>query len=310
MSKKRASASLKTGPASDFPSYQEPIVKKPRKQNAGSSSSSLSKSVTNYYDVMNQEKKYQTEEFHYPAEDQIHIKVPFMMSIVGKTGSGKTNFLMDLVNKINCWTKIFLCTKDPDEPLYKWFADKIKEVEKKTGEKIITVYDDVIKIPDATDFQKNFPRNKEGNRDINHQILFIFDDMITEKDKMLKKIEGYFIFGRKVMISGVILSQSYFKVPITIRKQCGYIELKHIAQESDLKRIIKDYQGLGVTFEKLIEMYQAAMEEDPFNVFTIDVGTKDENLRFRINYEGIPASVWKVDPHSSSSSSSSSSSQF
>lgn len=286
MSKRRKSPSSSTDPAPDFPSYQAPKSKKHKAHH--------SDGVKNFYDIMNQEKKYQTEKFHYENEDNIHIEVPFMMTISGKTGSGKTNAVMDIITNINCWEKIFLCAKDPEEPLYKWFTDKVREVEKKTGSSILTVVDNVAKIPVVDDFIKN--------RDPKRQILFIFDDLITEKDKLLNRVTEFFIRGRKVFASCMFLSQSYYATPSKIRKQCGYIVLKHIAQESDLKRIISDYDGVEVSFETLSRLYHHAIDSGEMNFFMIDLVTKDDNLKFRINYTGIPASQWKESgtPHSPS----------
>lgn len=296
-------------PASSFGSYQEPkpVTKKPRKRKA-SETVIDGGTVDNFYDIMNQEKKYQTEEFHYDSEDVVHIKVPYHMSISGKTGSGKTNVMMDIVKKMNCWEKIFLCCKDPEEKLYSWFTDKIREVEKNNGVHILTVIDDVAKLPDVDDFMAK--RNQKDPI----QMLFIFDDLITEKDKLLKRVEKYFIKSRKVFASCAFLSQSYYSIPKVIRKNCGYIILKQISQVTDLKRIVKDYKDVGVSFEKLYTLYKAAMDSGTFNFFMIDLITKDPNLKFRINYIGIPQSEWQDDeeekettPQSSTSQSSSSS---
>jgi len=282
--------------ASQFPSYQEGKVKAPRKRKAASTQSTVDGgSVQNFYDIMNQEKEYQEEEFHYDSEDVLQIKVPFMMSNSGKTGSGKTNVMMDIVAKINCWEKIYLCVKDPTERLYRWFTDKVRAVEKKTGTHIITIIDDVAKLPDCDDFMKN--------RKVDCQMLFIFDDLITEKDKLLKRVEKYYIKGRKVFASCAFLSQSYYEIPKLIRKQCGYIILKHIAQETDLKRIVSDFKDVGVSFEKLSEMYHAAIDQEQFNFFMIDLVTKDPDLKFRINYQGIDHTYWQNSEEPTSQSS-------
>ena len=202
------------------------------------------------------------------------------MSISGKSGSGKTNVMIDIVRKIMVWDKIYLCVKDSDEPLYKWFADKVREVEKHTGASIITVISDPAKIPYVQDM----------NRKVNN--LLIFDDLVCEKDKMLKRVEEYYIRGRKMNCSCAFLSQSYYGIPRMIRKNCYYIILKHIGQESDLKRILSDYAELEVSFETLSKLYHKAIDSGTFNFFMIDLYTKNPDLKFRINYEGVPASEW------------------
>jgi hypothetical protein len=278
-------------PASMFPHYAEPKLQSNTRKRKAPASKVDGGSVENFYDIMNQE-------FHYDNEEVVQIKVPFHMSISGKTGSGKTNVMMDIVKKINAWEKIFLCVKDPTEPLYQWFQDKVREVEKSTGMHILTVIDDVAKLPDCDDFLKG--------RDQKHpvQMLFIFDDLITEKDKLLKRVEKYYIKSRKIFASCAFLSQSYYSIPRVIRKNCGYIILKHIAQETDLKRIVKDYQDVGVNYEKLSEMYHAAIDSGTFNFFMIDLVTKDPDLKFRINYKGVDHTEWQESDADTSQSSS------
>ena len=239
--------------------------------------------VTNFYDILSKNKEYKTEKITYSNQDKINIEVPFMMSISGKTGSGKTNVALDMVKNINVFDKIFLCVKDPEEPLYRWFANQLKKVEEKTGASILTVISDIAKIPYVQDM----------NRKLNN--LLIFDDLITEKDKMLKKVEEFYIRGRKMGCSCMFLSQSYYSIPKVIRKNCFYIVLKHIAQSTDLKRILADYSQLDISFAKLNELYHMAIDSGQFNFFMLDLVTKDDNMKFRINYEGVPSEIWKTE---------------
>lgn len=251
--------------------------------------------IVNFYDIMGKDKKYKEEQFHYPNESKVQIPVPFMMGITGKTGSGKTNVLIDLIlTKINCWTKIWLCAKDPDEPLYRWLTDQIREVEKRTESKILHVVNDVSKLPSVETFQAEVPKiPKTGVRDPSYQILFIFDDFICDNKKKLEKIEQFYIMARKIHGTCINLSQEYYGTPKRIRKNQGYAIFKHIAQETDLKRILRDYDSLDVSYKKLSELYHKAVDSGEFNFFMIDLNTKDDNLKFRINYEGIPATEWK-----------------
>ena len=261
------------GPSKTFPSMFEALQKSGKKPTE----------VTNFYDIISKNKEYKTEKVTYTNEEAVNIDVPFMMSISGKTGSGKTNVALDMVKNINVFDKIYLCVKDPDEPLYRWFADRLRDVEKKTGASILSVISDVAKIPYVQDM----------NRKLNN--LLIFDDLITEKDKMLKKVEEFYIRGRKMGCSCMFLSQSYYSIPKVIRKNCFYIVLKHIAQSTDLKRILADYSQLDISFKKLNELYHMAIESGQFNFFMIDLVTKDENLKFRVNYEGVPSTEWKTE---------------
>ena len=46
------------------------------------------------------------------------LKVPFRMVVVGASGSGKSNIVLDLISLCeNTFNKIFLFTRDKNEPL-------------------------------------------------------------------------------------------------------------------------------------------------------------------------------------------------
>ena len=67
------------------------------------------------------------------------------------------------------------------------------------------------------DVQKNID---EYNADKERKILIVFDDMIADminNKKLNSIITGFFIRGRKLNISFVFITQSYFKVPKYVR---------------------------------------------------------------------------------------------
>ncbi len=239
--------------------------------------------VTNFYEIAAKaDPDNKVKPIHYSNESKIQIKVPFQMTISGKTGSGKTNCLMEIIKQIRIFDKIYLCIKDDEEPLYKWFIELVRQVEKDQGVSILTVITDIAQLPETSDLDRELVN------------LLVVDDMINEKDKLLARVQKFYTMGRKANCSSAFLSQSYYTTPKVIRKNSGQHILKNIAQTSDLKRILADYSDLDIEYEQLLKLYKEAMETDDFNFFMIDTNTKDENLRFRINFEGIPASEWKA----------------
>ena len=67
------------------------------------------------------------------------------------------------------------------------------------------------------DVQKNID---EYNADKERKILIVFDDMVADminNKKLNSIITGFFIRGRKLNISFVFITQSYFKVPKYVR---------------------------------------------------------------------------------------------
>ena len=230
-------------------------------------------SMKNFYETVG--KEYKQEEETYATQDQIKISLPFRMLIVGASGSGKTNMLMNLIKDMNTWDKIYLYAKNLDEPLYKWFIDSMRKVEKRTGTKILEVGNTIQSVPQVSSINKDC-RN-----------LLILDDFVTEKAKDMLVPCEFWIRARKQNCSCIFISQSFYATPQMMRKNSDLIVLKKIATSKDLKRIAAEY-SLGVDEDTLLDLYTASTRNSKFDFLLIDIGTNDPDLRFRHNYNGIP----------------------
>lgn len=230
----------------------------------------MSIEIKNFYEVM--PKKYRSSKTTYPNYDKIRIQIPTRMLVVGASGSGKTNILLNLIQGINCFTKIWLIAKNLEEPLYQFLQDVIADVEAAAKVQILTVGNSIEDIPDVDEFN---PKNNN---------LLIIDDMISEKESKLQNIAAIWIRGRKQNLTSIFISQSYFKVPLMIRQNTDYLILKKIASNKDLKRIVSEY-ALDKTPEQLLEMYQTATQsKDIKDFFMIDLASSD-NYKYRKNYD-------------------------
>ena len=124
----------------------------------------------------------------------IHTRI---LIIVG-SGSGKTNVLLNLIEKQPDIDKIYLCAKDPYEAKYQYLINKREGVgiDHFNYPKTFVEYSN-----DMRDVYKNID---EYNIDKEHKILIVFDDMIADiiKNKKLNSIvTELFIRGRKLNIS-------------------------------------------------------------------------------------------------------------
>lgn len=234
-------------------------------------------SMKNFYETLS--KEYKQEEETYETQDQVKISLPFRMLIVGASGSGKTNMLMNLIKDINAFDRYYLYAKALEEPLYKFFIDSLRKVEKKTGTKILEVSDNIKSIVPVSSLNKN-SRN-----------LLIVDDMVQEKSKDLAAVGEHWIRGRKENESCIFISQSYYGVPSIMRKNSDLIVLKKISTNRDLQRISAEYT-LNITEDTLRDLYNASTAKSKFDFLLIDLATNDANLRFRHNYAGIPESSY------------------
>ena len=182
------------------------------------------------------------------------MKLRSRILLCGSSGSGKTNALYNYLYLTSkgkgCFKRIFLPYKT-EEPLY----DELIEQSKGT----ITTFRDASQIPNV----EMFPDNSNEN------YLFIFDDMVNERDKAFnKKLQNYFAFGRKKGLTLIFLTQSYYQTNKFLRDQCSYIILLSIKSEMDLARIIHEYEIPKISKEQLIKMFDYATQE-PLNFMKI-----------------------------------------
>ena len=128
-------------------------------------------------------------------------------------------------------------------------------------------------IPDITEFENN-----------EEPIFMIFDDLVNAEKKVQQKISEYFLRGRKMNITSLYLSQSYFKTPKFIRINCSNIFLRRISSKRDLATILRDYV-LGVSIKDLMHIYQYATSK-PSSFLGIYLDCDDEN-NFKLNFDVI-----------------------
>ena len=152
-----------------------------------------------------------------------------------------------------------------EEPLYVYLKNRLKD-----DLEIIEGIDD---LPEVDSF------------DISEQTLMIFDDLVLESSMKQKYISEYFVRARKVGVSCIYCTQSWYRVPIVIRQNLTYIILKKIGSEADIKRVLKDY-SLGVDADILMNIYKFALQGEKTNFLLIDIDASEEN-KFRKNFDVI-----------------------
>ena len=159
---------------------------------------------------------------------------PYRILIIGGSGSGKTNVLLNLIENQPDIDKIYLYTKDPYEAKYQYLINIREKVGLKrfNGPKAFIEYS-----IDMCDVYKNID---QYNIDKECKILIVFDDMIADiiKNKKLNSIvTELFIGGRKVNISLIFITQSYFKVPKDVRLNTTHFFISKIPNKKELQQI-------------------------------------------------------------------------
>ena len=204
--------------------------------------------------------KEMLDEAENPNFDLHHFKLPFRMCIVAPSGSGKTNFLVNLIRIFSAGNKgtfqtITIITRNKDEPLYKWLTAKCDQIVIKEGLSFTPPLD-------------------KFDKEVNH--LVVWDDLVLSKD--LSMVENYYIRARKFNVSCIFISQSYFKIPKTIRNNCSYMVLLKLSGQREVNTILSEF-GLGITKEQLMKLYSYATAEK-FSPLVIDMeGGVDSRFR-------------------------------
>ena len=130
--------------------------------------------------------------------------------IVGGSGSGKANALMNLINNQPDIDKIYLNAKDPYEKKYQYLINKREKVG-------LDHFDDAKAFMEYSNDMQDVYKNIEDYNPIKkRKILIVFHDMIADLiniSKLNQIVTELPIRGRKLHISIVFITQSYFKVP-------------------------------------------------------------------------------------------------
>ena len=130
---------------------------------------------------------------------------PYRILIIGGSGSGKTNTLLNLINEQKDTDKMYLYAKDLSEPNYEYLIKNRENV----GIKDVNDSNAFIEYSyTMDDVYKNID---DYNPSRKRKILITFDDMIADimKNKKFQSIiKKLFIRCRKLSISLVFITQS------------------------------------------------------------------------------------------------------
>ena len=167
--------------------------------------------------------------------------------------------------------------KDLYEAKYQYLINICKRVGLKhfNDPKAFTEYSN-----DVQDVYKNID---EYNINKEHKILKVFVDMIGDliNNKKLNSIETeLFIWGRKLNISHVFITQSYFKVPKDVRLNTTHFFITKIPNKRELQQIAINHSS-DINTTDFINIYRECTAK-PYSFLVNDTTLASDNpLRFR-----------------------------
>ena len=160
--------------------------------------------------------------------------------------------------------KIYLHAKDPYEAKYQYLI-KIRE---KVG--IDHHNDPRAYIEYSNDMRDVYKNINYYNPDKENKILIVFDDMIADmihNKKLNSIVTELFIRGRKLNISLVFITQSYFKVLKDVRLNITQFYIVRISNKRELQQIAINHSS-GISTKDFINIYKKCTRK-PYSFLVI-----------------------------------------
>ena len=204
---------------------------------------------------------------------------PYRILIIGGSGSGKTNALLKLINNQPDIDKIYPYAKDPYEAKYQYLINKREKVG------LDHLKDPRAFIEYSNDMQDVYKNIEDYNSGKKRKMLLVFDDMIADminNKKLNPVVTELFIRGRKLNVSIVYITQSYFKVPKDVRLNSTHFFIMKIPNKRELQQTALNYSS-DVGFKDFMKIYKKCTTE-PYSFLVNDITLPSNNpLRFRKN---------------------------
>ena len=225
--------------------------------------------MLNLDDIVSNKKKISSENDDWP----------FRMLIIGPSGSGKTNTLLHLIDKFHPIDKIYLYAKDTDEDKYQYLINKREQAG------IKSLNDPHAFIEYSSDMNDVLEDINSYNKKRDEKVLKIFDDMIADimrSEKFKAIVKELFIRCRKLNISIVFITQSYFRTPKDVRLNSTHYILMKISNKKELKSIAEENLS-HLDFKDFLKIYNYCMRK-PYSFMMVDT-RPTARVTFKKNFD-------------------------
>ena len=187
---------------------------------------------------------------------------PYWILIIGGSGSGKTNALLNLISQQDDIDKIYLYAKDLREPKYGFLIKRREDA----GTKHLNDPNAFIECSNHMDDVYVNIDNFNPNR--KRKILIVYDDMIADimtNKKFQAIIKELFIRCRKLNISLVFITQSLFSVPKDFRLNSKHCLIMKINNKRKLQSIAISHFA-DIDYIDFVKIYRECTKE-PYSFF-------------------------------------------
>ena len=216
--------------------------------------------MINLDSITNKNNKEHNEKWPYIPDH------PYRILIIGGSGSGKTNALINLINEQNDIDKIYLYARDLSEPKYEYLIKKREDA----GIKHLNNPNAFIECSNTMD--DVYENINDYNPIRKRKKIIVFDDMITDImtfKKFQAIIKELFIRCRKLNISLVFITQFYFSVSNDIRLNSIHYLIMKINNKRELQNIVINHSADIDDFMKIYrECTKTKFEYSPLGYVT------------------------------------------
>ena len=198
--------------------------------------------------------------------------------IIGGSGSGKTNALLNLITEQDNIDKIYLYAKHLSEPKYECLNKKREDAEHFNNSNAF--------IECSNTMDDVYEKIDDYNPSRKRKTLIVFNDMIANimaNKKFQTMIKELFARCRKLNISLVFITHYYFPVPKDFRLNSTHHLIMKINNKRELQNIAITHSA-DIDYKYLTKIYRECAKE-PHSFLTIDtILPASDPLRFRRNF--------------------------
>ena len=184
--------------------------------------------MMNLDSITNENNKEHNEKWSYIPDHSCRIL------IIGGSGPGKTNALLNPIKEQDDIDKKYLYAKDLSKAKYEFSIKKRENVG-------INHFNDPNAFIECLNTMDDVYQNIDGyNSNRKRKILIVFDGMIADimsNKKCQTIIKEFFIRCRKLNISLVFITRSYFSIPKDVRLNSTHYLIMKISNKRELQNI-------------------------------------------------------------------------
>ena len=190
--------------------------------------------------------------------------------IVGQTGVGKTNLLLNLLLQYMNYEHCNIYTINPDQDKYQLLNEYSELFDDGDNDKVFEILqpEDVIPVEELDDETKK---------------VIIFDDIKLDRRDM-NNIKEYFSLSRNKNCNCIYLTQSYYDVPKYIRRNTKCFILFGGLDNKDVRHISDDLSK-DIGRDKFGNIYREATSE-PYDFMVVDKTSKHIPEMYRKKFDG------------------------